>query len=105
MVSHLLLIYPLIFRAAYADVRRDLVFSKAFFRGWVVVLFLWAFYASGTITLLPIWEGRKSIVSFFGYIAKGRVARKPNTVMLEGSPVLVTSDTEGVNETRLDEKK
>ncbi|KAF7546311.1 hypothetical protein G7Z17_g8519 [Cylindrodendrum hubeiense] len=34
------------------------VFSKGFFTGWVVVLFLWAFFAASVITLLPIWEGR-----------------------------------------------
>lgn len=27
-------------------------------------VFLWAFYASSVITLLPIWEGRHSIKSF-----------------------------------------
>lgn len=37
------------------------VFSRQFFVGWVVVMFLWAFFAAGTITLLPIWEGRHSI--------------------------------------------
>ncbi|EXJ80454.1 hypothetical protein A1O1_08599 [Capronia coronata CBS 617.96] len=40
------------------------VFSKGFFTGWVVVCFLFAIYASGTITLLPLIEGRKSIVRF-----------------------------------------
>jgi hypothetical protein len=48
------------------------VFSKDFFKGWVVVLFLWAFYAAGTITLLPIWEGRKSLKLFAVYIVRGR---------------------------------
>ncbi|KAF2162672.1 hypothetical protein M409DRAFT_68968 [Zasmidium cellare ATCC 36951] len=38
------------------------VFSKGFFVGWIVVVFLWAFFASSTITLIPIWEGRESIV-------------------------------------------
>lgn len=38
------------------------VFSKGFFTGWVVVLFLWAFFAASVITLLPIWEGRGPIV-------------------------------------------
>lgn len=39
------------------------VFSKGFFVGWTIVVFLWAFFASSTITLIPIWEGRKAIVS------------------------------------------
>ncbi|KAK7418510.1 hypothetical protein QQZ08_011220 [Neonectria magnoliae] len=38
------------------------VFSKSFFTGWVVVLFLWAFFAASVITLLPIWEGRGPIM-------------------------------------------
>ena len=39
------------------------VFSKPFFRGWVVVLFIYAFLAAGTITLLPIIDAR-------GYVTK-----------------------------------
>ncbi|CAM1510805.1 Fc.00g083180.m01.CDS01 [Cosmosporella sp. VM-42] len=48
------------------------VFSKGFFTGWVVVLFLWAFFAAGTITLLPIWEGRGPIVLLFQRAMQGR---------------------------------
>jgi hypothetical protein len=33
------------------------VFSRGFFKGWIIVVFLWAFYASSIITLLPVWEG------------------------------------------------
>jgi len=48
------------------------VFSKPFFRGWIVVCFIWAFYASMTITLLPLWEGRHSIKKFILFIVAGR---------------------------------
>lgn len=41
------------------------VFSKGFFTGWVVVLFLWAFFAASTITLIPVWEGRGAITKSF----------------------------------------
>jgi hypothetical protein len=37
------------------------VFSKGFFRGWIVFAFLWSFFAAGTITLLPVIEARHSI--------------------------------------------
>jgi len=48
------------------------VFSVPFFRGWVVVLFLWAFYAAATIMLLPIWEGRKGMWLFFVFLLGGK---------------------------------
>ena len=41
------------------------VFLKGFFTGWVVVLFLWAFFAASTITLIPVWEGRGAIMKIF----------------------------------------
>ncbi|KAF5615599.1 Na+ solute symporter [Fusarium tjaetaba] len=63
------------------------VFSKGFFKGWVVVLFLWAFYAASTITLLPLWEGRHSIIAFFRFLfkSKGKTAAETR-VILEGLP-------------------
>ena len=42
----------------------DYVFSKGFFKGWIVVVFLWSFYAASTIILLPLWEGKRSIFEF-----------------------------------------
>lgn len=53
------------------------VFSKPFFRGWIVVVFLWAFFAAITITCYPIYEGRASIARFFAF-ATGR-RRAPTT--------------------------
>lgn len=58
--------------SSWSSANPTTVFSRGFFKGWVVVLFLWAFYASMTITLLPIWEGRKSLKLFVIYIVKGR---------------------------------
>ncbi|OAG37428.1 hypothetical protein AYO21_08394 [Fonsecaea monophora] len=51
------------------------VFSKHFFIGWIVVAFLWAFYASTVITLLPIWEGRRSIVAFRRFLITPKAKR------------------------------
>ncbi|KAH0834506.1 hypothetical protein FOPE_03796 [Fonsecaea pedrosoi] len=51
------------------------VFSKHFFIGWIIVAFLWAFYASTVITLLPIWEGRRSIVAFRRFLITPKAKR------------------------------
>ncbi|KAJ5703547.1 hypothetical protein N7493_011472 [Penicillium malachiteum] len=40
------------------------VFSKGFLKGWMVVVFLWAFFAASVITFLPIWESRLSHCPF-----------------------------------------
>ncbi|KAI9745919.1 MAG: hypothetical protein M1818_000600 [Claussenomyces sp. TS43310] len=66
------------------------VFSKPFFRGWVVVLFLWAFYASCTIMLLPIWQGRESIRLFLIFATKGKAGLKAATgdgQVVDGVPI------------------
>ncbi|ORY55682.1 putative sodium/proline symporter [Pseudomassariella vexata] len=46
------------------------VFTKTFFRGWVVMLFLWAFFAALTITLLPIWEARGLLRTGYWHLTK-----------------------------------
>ncbi|PSR90574.1 hypothetical protein PHLCEN_2v4867 [Hermanssonia centrifuga] len=37
------------------------VFSKVFFRFWVVWTFLWAWSAALIITVLPLWQGRRTL--------------------------------------------
>ncbi|KAB2570235.1 putative urea active transporter 1 [Lasiodiplodia theobromae] len=64
------------------------VFSKPFFRGWIVVVFLWGFFAAIAITCYPIWEGRASIARFFRY-AMGRSAKQGP---IEGVVVLRRED-------------
>lgn len=44
-----------------------LVFSKRFFTGWVVVVFLWAFFAAIAITCTPIVESWESLIDFFRF--------------------------------------
>lgn len=58
------------------------VFSKGFFTGWVVVLFLWAFFAASTITLIPVWEGRGAITKIFRAFTG-----QPEKQVLVGVPV------------------
>ena len=55
------------------------VFSRGFFKGWTVVLFLWAFFAAATITLMPIWEGRTTMLR--------KVVGSRNTEHIQGVPV------------------
>jgi hypothetical protein len=38
------------------------VFSKSFFRGWIIVSLLWAFGAIFAVSVLPIIEGRRTLV-------------------------------------------
>ena len=38
------------------------IFSLKFFRGWVVVLFIWAFYGALVVVILPVWQGRGSML-------------------------------------------
>lgn len=37
------------------------IFSKKFFTGWIVVLFIWTFITSFIVIIGPIWEGREGI--------------------------------------------
>lgn len=64
------------------------VFSKEFFRGWVVVLFLWSFFAAGLITLLPVWEGRHFIKALLSYLSGKKVkAANKEAGVIEGTMI------------------
>lgn len=72
----------------------DYVFSKPFFRFWVALTFIWAFGAALTITIMPLWEGRKTINMFFSTMILGR--GKPRSV-IEGQ-AFQTSESAAVVE-------
>ncbi|KZP03885.1 Na+/solute symporter [Athelia psychrophila] len=55
----LFIIWPL---SMYGD---GYIFSKTFFRGWVIVSVLWAFFAIFAVTVFPVIEGRHTLVSIF----------------------------------------
>jgi hypothetical protein len=39
-------------------------FSKKFFTGWVIVSLLWAFFSFGSVTIYPIIEERRRLLSW-----------------------------------------
>lgn len=41
------------------------IFSKSFFRGYTVVMFIWGFTAAFIIIVLPIYKGRRSLIRLF----------------------------------------
>jgi SSS family transporter len=41
------------------------IFTKRFFRGYIIVTFLWVFFSVFVVTVYPIWESRVSIVQLF----------------------------------------
>lgn len=47
------------------------IFGRKFFRFWIVWTFLWAIGAAATITLLPILQGRRSLVAFTKMVILG----------------------------------
>lgn len=44
------------------------IFSDGFFKGWVVISFIWVFFALGACGILPIWETRSFWRALFGQI-------------------------------------
>jgi transporter, SSS family len=41
------------------------IFSKEFFTGWIVVLFIWIFFTAFMVIVYPIYEGRDALVTTF----------------------------------------
>ena len=44
------------------------IFSKDFFRAWVVVTFLIGWAASLVIIIMPLWQGRHTLKVFWRYL-------------------------------------
>ncbi|KAI9737371.1 MAG: hypothetical protein M1834_009525 [Cirrosporium novae-zelandiae] len=44
------------------------VFSKPFFRAWVAFTFIFAWVASLTILIMPLWQGKDSLLSFMKFV-------------------------------------
>jgi hypothetical protein len=57
------------------------IFSKAFFRGWVIVIFIWTFLAAIYITFYPLYES-KDVLIFLIRVAMGKEKHRKNPVML-----------------------
>ncbi|ODV80910.1 uncharacterized protein CANTADRAFT_48263 [Suhomyces tanzawaensis NRRL Y-17324] len=41
------------------------IFSKKFFTGWIVVLFIWIFFTLFMVVIYPVWEGREGLRDTF----------------------------------------
>lgn len=52
------------------------VFSKGFFTGWVVIGFIWVFFALFTCAILPVWEARGFFRDFWREVKVGKKVRR-----------------------------
>ncbi|RDW60681.1 sodium symporter [Coleophoma cylindrospora] len=74
------------------------VFSKGFFKGWIVVVFLWSFFATITITLLPIWESRDSLAKFARYVVSGKISKSGPTTNSAITMGIATAESDSHSE-------
>lgn len=83
------------------------IFSKPFFRGYIIVTFLWVFFSVGVVTVYPIFESRKAIVDLIKKIIKGQTSTKMysdetlervETIVSSKSRTEYTPDTSAKNE-------
>lgn len=56
------------------------IFSRTFFRGWVIVSLLWAFFAFFSVTLFPIVEGRHALLELLKIVMRSGGAQKDDRV-------------------------
>ena len=73
------------------------IFSRNFFTGFIVIVFIWAWVAALVICLLPIWEARKLWIGIARGLVKGRRASTTTSVS-EGVAVHAEKDTSSKGE-------
>ena len=72
------------------------VFSRPFFRLWVVWTFAWAWAAGLIITLLPLWQGRRTLWLVVSHVFSPQaVSTGPSSSMEESA---MRHSSEGVDE-------
>lgn len=82
------------------------IFSKKFFTGWIVVVFVWLFCSFICVGLYPLWEGRETCVKTVRAILKDVTGggRDSNRTVTHGLPV-ASSITSEDNKDGPQEKK
>ncbi|ODQ53354.1 Na+/solute symporter [Saitoella complicata NRRL Y-17804] len=90
----MLILWPLpMFGSSY-------VFSKSFFKGWVVVGCLWIFFALFSVGLFPLWEGRQGIATvvmgMWGDMCGRRPKRPMPDVYMDGTDADVVVNGHGL---------
>ncbi|KAG0228917.1 hypothetical protein BGW42_001870 [Actinomortierella wolfii] len=61
----------------------DYVFSKGFYKGWVIMSIIWALCSTMAVTVYPLWESRDAILTVIksiGNLVVGGRRRSSNTV-------------------------
>ena len=76
------------------------IFSRHFFRAWVVVTFLIGWAASLVILIMPLWQGR-DVLSVFGKFMMG--GRQKEAVMKEAESSEIDKTVEEVDEKKKSE--
>jgi hypothetical protein len=61
------------------------IFSKTFFRGWVIVSLLWAFGAIFAVSVLPIIEGRRTLIDIAVKFSRRVSGRSSQHSVTDGS--------------------
>lgn len=64
------------------------IFSKAFFRGWVVVIMIWCLIAACYITFYPLYESRDVLIYLFN-VLRGKQKAKKHPAMVHDSEVIM----------------
>ncbi|VEU23446.1 DEKNAAC104637 [Brettanomyces naardenensis] len=67
------------------------IFTKKFFRGYIIVTFLWVFFSVGVVTIYPAAEGIPTAIDLFKRIIKNEPRIKMNTDEVVEHVTTVTS--------------
>lgn len=78
------------------------IFSTKFFRGYIIVTFIWVFFSVGVVTIYPVYESRKGIIELFQKIIKGETSDKLYTDETVQQIETIMSRTSGMKDASMD---
>lgn len=80
---------------------QNYIYSKKFFKGWIIIIMIWLIVAATFVICYPIWESREVLKEIFKLMT-GKTAAKESTPEVIDSPATEDADDESVSKTKVD---
>ncbi|CDK27472.1 unnamed protein product [Kuraishia capsulata CBS 1993] len=94
IVVSFVIFFILIFLVPMPMYGQNYIFSKKFFRGWVIVIMIWLILAACFIIFYPIYESREVLVTLYKVMSGKQAAKEP--ILLSAQNTRQDSDEKNV---------
>ncbi|ODV95730.1 hypothetical protein PACTADRAFT_2044 [Pachysolen tannophilus NRRL Y-2460] len=96
MITAWVIFFILIFIVPMPMYGQSYVFTKSFFRGWIIVIMIWLIIAALYITIFPVYESWDVLCGLFKAIKAGKTIKVEPAIKSSGGSTADISENEAV---------